>query len=338
MGSSSSKSKIVEQNNTLVMTENDVNSVNQQLNNFVANAVVNAASSCSASVNQSSKISIRNLEAKGDINLNTSTVQTSVVDFSCINVTQVRNDIANQLITQMMSSIENNNSADVLAKMNATAASKTTQGAGSAILNPFSKTSNKSDVEQINNYQQYTKNNTNIENIIKNSVEVGFTSNTLNSCISSVSQQADYQAENLKAGGNITLVNSVQQGTQLMAKCVNSTDVGNSVTSNVLNYFGVQVKSDTETKVASESTGTATSESKSAGVNDIISSVGTAIGSIFGGIFGSIFGALGLTALGPMAGPSSSSSSLCSCICICCILILMVLFGSGIFSSSGTTP
>lgn len=334
MGSSSSKSTVHQEENVLVMTENDVNLVNQQLNNFVAKAVVKAASACSSNILQTSKITIRNIEAKGDVDLTTSSKQQAYLDFSCINTTQVRNDIANEMIGQMMSSIENNNSVDVLSKMNAVADAKAKQGAGAAILNPFSSTNSQSDVEQIKNYQQHTKNNTKIENIVKNAVEVGFTSENLSSCISQIQQSAEYQAENIKAGGNIKLIHSAEQGAQSFTNCVNETNVGNQVVSKLMNYFDIKTKSDTETKVKTESGGVAETSSYSAGLDDVIASIGTAIGNIFGGIFGGIFEALGLTALGPMAGPSSSSSSSSLCICLCCLLILFLFFGSGLFGSS----
>ncbi|QKF94261.1 hypothetical protein QKU48_gp0803 [Fadolivirus algeromassiliense] len=329
MGGSSSTSRVHQESNTLIMNENDVKIVNQQLNEFVAKAVIKTASSCSANINQTAKISIRNLEAKGDIDLTTANKQQAYLDFSCINVNTVRNQIANDMISQIMQSIENKSDTDVLNKLKAIADTKSEQGFGGNIL-PWGGSDSKSDVEQIQNYQQYTKNNTNIENIVKTAVEVGFTSESLSSCISTINQQAEYQAENLKAGGNIKLIHTNDQGSQLFTSCLNQNDVGNEVTSRIMGAFDIKTQSDTKTKVTTEMEGDATAYSKTSGLDDVIRSIGDAFGNIFGGLFA----ALGLGALGPLAGPSSSSSSLSSCICVCCIILIVALFGFKSFGGS----
>ena len=196
-------------------------------------------------------------------------------------------------------------------------------------INPFAKSTSNSDVEQIQNFRSVTENHKNIENLIKNSVEANFTSNTVQSCIAKVSNSQSVEAIDIRSGGTIAVVIDQKQGSTLLTKCVNDTSVGNSIVNDVTSYLDIVTKDDTDVTLETEFDGGAESESKNKGIfesiGSMIESIGTAIGNIFGGLF-SMLGSFGM--------PCIAS---CVLSCICCIVILFMGIGFKALGSMGSS-
>jgi hypothetical protein len=347
MGGSQSSSSVKQENNQMIINKQSVSVINKQINNFVANAIVYEAKMCSASIFQNQKIIIKNLKATGDINIGVEQEQAGILNFDCIQASTVRNDIANQMIHQMMASIESSNSADVLNKLNAIAGSK---AESQFSPNPFQSSSSSSNVEQIQNFKSETNLNKNLENVVKNAVAANFTSQNVQSCKSQVVANQSVEVLNAQTNAKITVAIHQQQAIQLVTKCVQTANIGNSVTNNILGTLGVKTSDKTSTEIEASSSGSAESSALNKGIFE-------SLGSIFSGLFapllglfsGLLNGLLGpfsgilspiTAALGPVAGISTSSSSSCCCssICICIIIIIMFIMGLAKGASSQSNP
>lgn len=320
MGASESKASVHQELNQTVVNQSTINMVNTQLNNMVSSAIINDSKSCSAAINNNQSVKFVGLKATGDISIGVNQKQAAVLDFKCINVAKVRNDIANNMIQQMMGNLKSTTSVDVLNKLDALAKSKAeTQFSP----NPFAASSGDSKIEQIQNFKSATISNKNIENVIKNAIEAKFTSNTVQNCIAKVSNSQTVEVIDIVSGGKINAVIEQEQGVTLLTQCVNNTDVGNQLTSALAGYLDIKVKDDTSTSATSEFGATTESEAKNKGVfegiGSMIESVGTAVGSIFG-----------VAGLAPFLSPSSSICLFC---CIC-LFILFAIFGSGMLSQN----
>jgi len=317
MGGSSSKSIIKQESDQLVTNTTNVNAINKAINDFVVNAIIEEAKECSASIFQSQKVILVGLRAQGDISIGVEQKQASVLNFNCIQASQVRNDIANQLVQQMISNLESTNTVDVLNKLDAAAASK---AENQFTLNPFASSDAQSQVEQIHNFRSSTNTNKNIENVIKNSIEANFTSRNVETCKSSVVASQSVEVRDAVTSAKITVAIQQEQATNILVKCVQTSDIANQITSDILNYLDVKTTDKSNISVEDDFRATAESSSLNKG---IFESLGSFVSSVFGSLFGP-FGAI--------SGPSSGSCLICL---ICIVLIAVIGFIGNLISGKG---
>jgi hypothetical protein len=345
MGGSQSTSTVKQENNQMIINKQSVSVINKQINNFIANAIVYEAKACSSSLFQNQRVIIKNLKAAGDINIGVEQTQGALVDFNCLQTSTVRNDIANQMIHEMMANLESSNSANVLNKLNAIAGSK---AESQFTPNPFQSSSSNSNVQQIQNFKSETNLNKNIENVVKNSVAANFTSTNIDTCKASVIANQSIEVINAQTNAKITIAIQQQQAIQIITKCVQTADIGNQITNDILGTLGVKTADSTSTEVESSFSGSAESSALNKGVFE---SLGSFIGGIFApllgllsGLFSGLLGPFAgilapITALlGPVAGTSvsSSTSSYCCSICLCIIVIIMFIIGVGRTATSSS--
>lgn len=312
MGASTSKSAVRQEANKVIINESTVNIVNQQLTTMVANAIVKDAATCGADLLANQSVKIKKIKAKGDIKITGGQEQTVKLNFSCVQASKVRNDVANDMVAKMMAGLETNTSADILDKLEAMADAKTKQELGA-----LGYGASDSKVESIQNYKQITKTNKNIENIIKTSVETNFTSETVKNCLSKMVATQEVELDDLEAGGDFVFEWNQKQAVEMIAECVQQSDVVQDITSKVLNDLKVETKDTSSTKVETEMKGKATSSTESTGFASMISAVT--------GLFASIFGAYA----SPFIACSSSLLSLLYYCCCCFILIMVVVMMRG---------
>ena len=318
MGATQSNSNIHQEQNQTVINQSTVNIVNQQLNSMVANAVIKDAQNCSAALGLSQNIELENISVEGDIVINSNQTQQATVNFDCVQASTVRNEVANEMISQIMAQLETSTSADILNQLDTLADQKTSSELGGS---PFTQSS--SNVEGIQNYVQVSQTNKNIENVVKNAIEVSFTSDTLKECINKVIASQNFKAKGLTSskGGAVLTINQDQAAT-MIASCIQNSDVGNQITNKVLGYLDITTKDDSQTKIEASNTASVTQSTTSKGISDIISSVGDALAAMLA--------ALGLSIAGPFVLVSSLSSSFYLCCCCCClILMLVMMMGAG---------
>jgi hypothetical protein len=303
MGGSSSKSNLEVVNNTTVINQDELTMINESINNFSAEAVVNAANSCSASITQLQGIKFKNINVAGDFNLDVNQSQDAAMTFSCVNETKVTQDIANGLVKNMMANLEKTNNQDILAKLDATAKTKQENGSISGIANQA-----QSNAKITNNITSVNSTKRHLENVVKNSVGANFKTDIVSNCIANINSGQDVQVENVKVGGNMMAAVGQKQSATLMATCMNKTDVGNKITNTIMDALDIKVKDENTQKATSDVKASASTEQINKGLVD----------EIFGGL-SKMLGA----ALLPII-----AVAVC-CVVMCCIGCAFSLMGGG---------
>lgn len=298
MGSSNSKAVSVNNNNQTIVNKNAINFLNQQISETISKTTINNSAKCMSSVNQSQVLDLSGCEAGQDINVtNVDMKQVAVVDFSCIQVSSIQNTVAQEIMSEIMGQIKANTDATSLNSMDAAAAAAATTGTLAAGTSDADSTS-------VNNFnlQVRTDNTTNIQNIIKTSINNEFNVEDVQNCINQIDQEQKINLSRCKAGNNINVSGiKMEQGITSTAKCVQEKNVAQKIIDNAVSRLGVIIEAETKSKA--EVTMKATSESTAAteGLNDL---------------------------LGASCGSSDSAGSAqMSIICIIIVIVLAVLGG-----------
>lgn len=262
------------ESNTLIMTENDFNSLSENINEMVSETTINQAKSCSASINELQSLIIQDITCAEDCVITGNQSATSNLTFDCLQQSEVANKIGNQMVQEMMMSMQNKLSQEVLDKLDAAAEAASKQSAFStASANADSETST------VRNYKSVTTNHQNIEQVLKNSVANNFKQENISTCIATTVTDQSAVAQNVKAGRNAYIALNQIASASLFADCIQKDNVGNSVSNAVMNTLGVEVvnESKIESKTEASSSAAATAENKG-----VIESIGDAIDGIFG--------------------------------------------------------
>ena len=282
MGNSSS-STVTNVSNTLLVNKNDIDIVNKNLTNQVANTVINNAKKCSANINQLQSVKFNNVTVAGDFNLNTNQKQQAALTFSCVNADQTRSDIANNMMQEMLSSIQNNNSAEVLNKLEAQASASQKNG----FLSTSFGNSTSSNSNNTVNFTQMNLNNTHLQNAIENSIVNNFTTNNISDCISQVNNNQLVDAQNIVVGGNANIAIKQDQAASLFSECIQTSDVGQKITNSVMNLTGVKAENISKTVATTEMKGEASASQVNSGF-DLLASLAPCLASLGGPIIGCI--------------------------------------------------
>lgn len=300
---SSSTSSIRNENNQLVVNKSDINIMSKDETNLISNQLMERASNCASKVAQNQNMTFSGLTAAGGISLGgLSQKQSAVVNFSCIDASSVRSEIAQEMMSKMMSQIEGTTNADILTKMDAVAKSKLEEPAYK--LSVGSSSSSASNVENINNYKSVTDTHKNLETVLKKNVENNFHTKNVSDCINSVTNNQNITAQGLTAkSGNIDIQNlSQDQTAEALTSCISQQDVSNKILSGAMSDLGVKVAETSTTKTSTDQKGTAESVMKTKGIAEEI-----------GDMFASIIG-------------SSAGLSIAGSVLFCCLSLIAVLF------------
>lgn len=313
MGNGSSKSSVtVEQNNT-VINRSTINSVNKLYNSAVVNMTVQTVQKCSAALIQNQNITLENLDIKGDIKIDISQWQDALVDFSCIQKDEVKQDVVNKMTAQIMEDLQKSTSTDVFAKLNSQAMSNSKADFGSF---PWAGASSDSTVNQkVTNYIE-NQTTVNLENVVSTSVYSSLTNLTESECFAKIVQSQNIGVRGIKGGGSFSFSADQKQSASMFAKCVQEMNVSSQIINDVTKFVGIKVKEDTKTTTETDATAGATAESTVLGP---IGAIGDALGNLIPNLnFGDLGG---LSALIPI----SASLTLCCC-CLIVIFIVISLF------------
>jgi hypothetical protein len=283
-GGSKTDQKIRQEQDTLVVNKNDINILNENLNEMVSNSIINDAQGCSANLTQLQSIKMSDINIAGDWNMETDQTQDSAMTFGCIQALDTRNTAANSMIDSMIEQLEANTSADILSKMETDALNSAETGALT-----FGKAEAKTDIETIQNYEYRTENTKNIENILKNSVEANFTSNTIQECIAKINQSQEQSFDSIDVGGNANLVFGQSQSAELVANCDQTRSAINDVVSDVTKNLGIETVSATEVV---QETDTGVTAETTAVAKGAVDELGDAVTDVLGG-FGDLLNIFG---------------------------------------------
>ena len=315
MGGSSSSTNTVT-SNTNIVTNDQLNLLNKNTNDFVANTVVNQAATCSAGMNLSQAVDLSNFVAGEDFNLNTNQSQEGKLTFSCVQVSKFQSDIANGILEKMTAALSSTYSTTALDKLSQTAkASAQSQFAGTGPSVSANTNANYT-------FNQTTNIDKNLTNVLENSITNNLNLNDISDCIASINNSQTIAAVNAHAGRNAKIVINQNQAANIVTKCIQEKGTTNKITDSAVRTLDLQVQNTATIKKTSDITQTTASKSESVG---LFQSVGQGISTAAQGIgtaIGDVFGAM----LGMWAMPIVICVVICCCL-TCCILAFKMLSG-----------
>lgn len=301
-------------NDTLNMTTNTFNQLNSTTNSAVANTIMNTASSNGASIVQTQNIDLSNMKIAGKIVISGgSQTQQAALSFEGVNQTKLTTDAQQSFLQNALTQLTNNTDSATIAKMDANAAAAVKQSAFTT-----ASADTESNVNNIIKTTNITNNATNITQLFANNIVNNLTNDTINKCVSSISQG---QTLNLSgsSGASVEILNfSQNQGAEMMASCKNLTDSTQKILNETMSQLGVTVSNTTTNTSTGDQSGKAAAETVNKGV---IESVGDAITDIIGSITGPY---------AMISGAVVLVLSICCCLCIllCCGASALVMFKS----------
>ena len=332
-GGSKSTSTVNQKYNTTYVNTTDTNLLNTSVNNFISSTVSNQAKNCSASISQIQSVNIENVNTPYDFVFGGSDQsQSSNMTFDCVQVDKFQNDIANGILAKYMDALENNFSTDILDKLEAKAQTASQNNMGSS-----GNASTKSTTNTEYTFNSTNTSRTNIENVVKNSIQNNLSMESVQNCISSIKNNQSVNIKNINAGGNVTIgVLSQTQGANLMASCIQSSDTGNKMTNNIASELGLTFNNSNEQTKSTDITSASTAESTNKGVGDAAQQTLTAAGEATKDV---LVGA-GEASKDLLTGLGSFSSGMtgpCMVLCAICVIFLIIagIVGAIYYTSQG---
>ena len=241
------------------------------------------------------------------------------LDLSCVNASTVGaaigTTVSNNLVGQITTAF--NTLAEQASQGQSNAGTKTS-------INPFDvlmTNASSSAVKQYNTSTTTNNSQTAVQSMIQNITANTFTTSLMNSLSASVATNMANQVYNIQStGGSVTIVNTMANTSSLIASQVVQMQIGNTITTNLLNAFNIATTTSAETTSTQTSEAVSEAKTTSTGIAGLISAV---LGE--GGIAGIIEAPF--QAIGSMFGGTGGYVSVGSC-CSCCILIIiMVILG-----------
>jgi hypothetical protein len=293
-----------------IVNKSDIDILNKNVNNFVADTVVSQAKKCSASITQLQEVDISNNEVLGDIVIGPiSQNQSSAMTFDCVQLASFSNNIANGVMSSYDNALQSSFSTSALAQMTASAAAAAKGSFGST-----GQTSSNSNVNSKYNFNSTTDMNQTLKNVVETSIQNNLNMDDVQTCIAQVQNSQKVGIVGNK-GKSLTVGAITQtQAATIMAECVQESNNSNKITTDIATALGVTVVSEgattTQTSMAASAEASAVNSGFFEGVAGVISSIGTAISAVFGGIL-SGYAASGISSL---------------CICCCIIIIIFVAY------------
>lgn len=256
MGNTSSSIK--HENNTLIVNKTDIEILNKNVTDIVVDSIVNAANKCSAGISNTQRIGLDNIQVAGDFVLDgVEQKQSAVLNFECVQVTSIINEIHTDILNTMMNAIKNSSSQDILDQLESNA--KATNKTGFASFPISGATKSSSDTK--NNYTSVDEKLINVQNVIENHISNSFKAESVNECISTVKNYQDIHKSNIKVDGNMTIKNITQeQSSSMISKCVQNNEIVNRMANKIASDLGITIQDDkqitkkTETKTTSDTT------------------------------------------------------------------------------------
>ncbi|AYV76892.1 MAG: hypothetical protein Barrevirus3_12 [Barrevirus sp.] len=307
MGNSHSTATL--ESNTVVINQSDINVLNKTVNNITMNLMIDNAKSCGASILQSQDIGVGNLTVGRGTKVDIGQEQTAKMNFTCLQKDNVQVDIINKIADTLKQQLNNSANTDIINKLQANVQAKTQDQWASF---PWANASANTDVkEKINTY---VKNNTKVSlnNVIENATFATFKNTNVQDCLSKVIQSQKQTFGSITAEDGATLSLKQQQSTDLLAQCIQESNIAQSIMTDVIKFadLNLQIKKDTNVDNSMETVQEA--EATKQGFFQGVS-------GFFTGIFGSYAGI-------------ASAICVILALCLCFLLIMLFFFGKSIKS------
>lgn len=297
-GSQSATASVTQENNIITVNKSTVDLLSQMINKTTSDTIVNQAQICSASSNTTLKTLFQNLHAQGDIIIDNTMNSKVTLDISCINSSTISTAVSSNVSSDVSAQIDT-----VFKNMAQQAAAGQASTSSSTGFNPFAAMMNNassSDIKQFNTATTTNDAKTSVTSIIQNITATTFTTNVMNELKANVATEMSAEYSNMYAGGNINITSLMDSVQNIIAKQVTDMGIGNTISSKLVQTFGVAVKTAATTETVQTSKAEASAVAASKGLLEGLISIGI-----------------------PGLGSSGGSGSSLSC-CICCIICILL--------------
>lgn len=309
MGGNMSKASVSLENNTLVANQTSLEVLNEQLTETITNKVVEKATTCSSGIAQLQKVTMKDIEAKGDVNLDVNQDQSVYITLECINSTEMRETIAIEMIKRMASELDSITDTAVLDKLNAATEAAQKNEPLSGIANANVSNTNISSKTNVSNAT-----NSKIANRVQDKIINNITEKSVMNLISSASSTQEAGFDKVKAGGNVIVAVKQSQSTKAIMQAVQKSNIVSDILKKTYEDLGIKADVAAAVKKQSEMTGSAKSDQENKGA---IGELNKLVTSIFGSL---TTGLIVITV---------------ACICICCISCLSCIASLYFSTQSG---
>lgn len=262
------------------INKSTLNQMNEQISDVTANAMINNSSKAIITTKVNQSIDFAGCKIKGNLIINGSSQSTKAyVDFSAVEVSKVENEMAQEMLTSLVSKISSEFKEKDLARMNAKAEASLEDsgwlpsGGGST----SSKTNNTYNLKDVNIKHR------NISNLVKDIINTNFEVNSSQECIDEmkVNQELDFAGCNI--GGNVEINNFTQEASvKNVAECILKQGTVSSVINKSLNEMDVEVadKSSVETDIEQTAESFSKTVNKGVGASASMASSGMILSSV----------------------------------------------------------
>uniref|UniRef100_A0A6C0EAH0 Uncharacterized protein n=1 Tax=viral metagenome TaxID=1070528 RepID=A0A6C0EAH0_9ZZZZ len=302
MGGASSS--VSQKYDTTVISNNDINILSEQINDYTANTIMKNASSCSGSLTQMQDIDWSGTSVAGDFNFTADQNQTGAINFDCIQTANMTSDVANEVLNKMLQTLHTSYDKNIIDQLDASASTKSKSGVGS-----FDTSKTSSDVSIDYKYTDIQNTSKNITNVVKNAITNNLDLTNIQDCITNTKQIQQASFKNLNVGGNVVAAVKQSQAADMVAKCVQNSNFSNKIVNQVVSDLGLQQSDQSSLTKSTSISAEAKSERIAEGYLDGWANIASAVVGPLAGLFG----------LGSMAWCGMILCCICCCI-LCCIM------------------
>lgn len=264
MGGSHANSTVTNTNEQLFISQTLVNVLNKNTNEAVANALIQNNNSCTSTKDIHLLLDFSGCKVGGNINISdVSQDAVLVVDFSCLNTAKASQAMAQSMLSELVNTAKNNMDTQSFNNMN-TAAETQAKTSG---LTLWSSANANTNVNNTFNLKQISTTNTNIQNIIANSITSNFKVDTIQTCIDKAKIKQTISAKQCNVEGDITVERIKQNaGITAVVNCVNESGAINKVLTDVANKLNIAVVADSKIADTSDMKNVLKTQAESTGI------------------------------------------------------------------------
>jgi hypothetical protein len=279
MGATESKSTITNTVNQNIINNTDLQMIKENITKNNIEAITKSSASCSAQIQaqQLQEVTLGNVG--GDLNFTGGAQdQTVILNLSCVQLSKVQNDMAQNIANAFGSQIETKFDTEAMAKLEANAKSDSTRGA-------LAVGSSSSESNVNNTYNLNVKNNISqtMKDIIVNETNKTFNTEKMQKALSTINSKQEQIIKAGDVGKNANIeMGEQKQKVELFMKAVQEDETINSSIDKIANQLNSISSAGVTTKASGDIKATATSEATAKGVDSVIDSFFSGIANIFG--------------------------------------------------------
>lgn len=300
MGKTESKIAVSNTTEQTYINRSQLELLNQNITENISNSYYEIGQHCGSSATGAQEVIIKNIYAEQDFNYDGTSEMFVTLNFNCMQASEIRQAVANDLFKEIFENLQSSNSVDVLTKLDTDAKLNMEEGFGSSWGSWGEK--------DISNDQQITyhvenDNYKNIQNVIMNTIENNFTSKDVKTCTSSVGGTQTTVIEDVYAGNNVNIKITQRMALESMTSCTQQQNTANDITNVMAEAMGIEIIEDTQTTASTEGSLTSDISIISTGpIQDLGNAISSIIDSVFSGYVASL-----------------------SMICLICVVVMIVI-------------